>query len=178
MSVSGMRTGNLDANRDRLSELWFAGGWFRSLGSPATTRFHANLVQGDIAFRLPHGYIRAFGGYIHYDDDDPIADNSRDVYYYSVEAVHDITRKLYGAVRFGQIFAPDGFPIVGNGTMGEFLFSPTLTTDLWRLSMGMGYRFNRNLVVKLEYSLERGQVVGGADRDHEDLIAGMAAFAF
>ena len=77
-----------------------------------------------------------------------------------------------------RVFRGSSRNIVGNATMGEYLFSPTLTTELWRLSMGMGYRFNKNLVVKLEYSLERGQELGGADRDHEDLIAGMAAFAF
>src|SRR5262245_59962638 len=74
VSVSGMRTGNLDANRDTLSELWFGNGWFRSLGSAATTRFYANLVQGDISFRLPRGHIRTFGGYIHYGDNDPAGD--------------------------------------------------------------------------------------------------------
>src|SRR5262249_5228547 len=84
LSVSGMRTGNLNANKDRLSELWFANGFFRSLGSTNTTRFHANLVEGDITFRLPRGHIRAFGGYVHYDDDDPNGNNARDVYYYSV----------------------------------------------------------------------------------------------
>jgi hypothetical protein len=177
VSVSGMRTGNLDANDDFLSEIWFGNGWFRSLGSASTTRFYANLVEGDVAFRLPHGHIRAFGGYIHYGDNDPNGDNSRDVYYYSVEAVHDLTRKLYAGARFSQILAGEGIPIVGNGDMDTYLFGP-LATDMWRLSLGMGYRFSRNLVVKVDYSLERGKELGGQDRDHEDLIAGMAAFAF
>ena len=34
LSVSAMRTGDLDVNDDFLSELWFGGGWFRSIGTP------------------------------------------------------------------------------------------------------------------------------------------------
>ena len=41
-----MRTGDLDANNDFLSALWFGGAWFRSIGSAGTTKFHANLAQG------------------------------------------------------------------------------------------------------------------------------------
>jgi len=177
LSVSGMRTGDLDAQNDVLSEIWFGGGWFRSLGSGAETKFHANLVEGDIRFRLPRGHVSAFAGYIRYDDDDPAADNSRDVYFYSIEAVHELTRKLYAGARFSQIFAQDGFPIVGNSNIDDYLFGP-LTEEIWRLSLGLGYRFSRNLVIKTEYSFERGKETGGVRRNHQDLFAAEAAFAF
>jgi hypothetical protein len=177
MSVSGMRTGAIDVHQDQLSAMWFGGGFFRSLGSASTTQFHADLVEGDVAVELPHGQIKAFGGYIHYGDNDPNANNSRDVFYYSVEGVHDIVGKLYGAARFSQILAPDGFPIVGNGEFDDYLFGP-LTTDLWRLSLDLGYRWSQNLVLKVEYTFERGQTVSGEKRDHEDLFALEAAFKF
>ncbi len=174
-SVSGMRTGNLNSQQDMLSAQWFAGGFFRSLG--AGTMFDADLVEGDAEWRFNRGHLKAFGGYIHYGDNDPTADNQRDVYYYSVEGIHDVTKKLYAGARFSQIFARKGFPIVGNGDMNEFLFGP-LTEEMWRLSVGLGYRWNQHLVLKTEYSLERGREVGGINRDHEDLLAAELAFGF
>jgi hypothetical protein len=172
-----MRTGDLDAMNDGLSELWFGNGWFRSLGSPATTRFHANLVEGDVEFRLRRGHVKAFGGYVNYDDNDPAGNNRRDVYYYSVEGVCDLTRHLYGAARFSGISAAKGFPIVGLGDINAYLFGP-LTKDLWRLSLGLGYRWNRNLAVKAEYSFEQGRELSGRARVHENLFATEAVFGF
>ena len=179
LSLSGMRTGDLDQQNDQLSAMWFGNAFFRSLGSGATTKFHADLVQGDIAVWLPHGHISAFGGYIRYDDNDPTANNRRDVYYYSIEGVHDVVGKLYAGARFSQIFAPKGFPISGNADMGAYFFNPfALTKDIWRLSLGLGYRFSPSLLLKAEYTFERGREQSGAKRDHEDLFALEAAFKF
>jgi hypothetical protein len=174
-SVSGMRTGNLSAPKDVLSATWFSGGFFRPLGMG--TLFHANLVEGDAEWRFSHGHLKAFGGYINYDDNDPNANNSRDVYYYSVEGIHDLTRKLYAGARFSQILAPKGFPIVANGNMDAYLFGP-LTDRMWRLSLGLGYRWNEHFILKTEYTLDRGKEIGGANRDHEDLFATEAVFGF
>jgi hypothetical protein len=178
LSVSGMRTGELNAQQDTLSALWFGDAFLRSIGSGAT-RFHANLVEGDVGIRLPHGRLSAFGGYIRYDDNDPAGNNRRDVYYYSVQLVHDLLGKFYGAARFSEIFANDGFPIAGNAPMGPYFFNPyALTTQIWRLSVGVGYRFSPNLLVKAEYSFERGKELSGATRDHEDVFGLEAAFKF
>ena len=173
-SVSGMRTGDLNSHQDMLSAMWFSGGFFRSLG--AGTVFHANLVEADAEWRLPHGHLKAFGGYIRYNDNDPAA-NGRDVYYYSVEGVHDLFGKLYAGARFSQIIAPNGFPIVANGDMGAYLFGP-LTDRMWRLSLGLGYRWNEHFILKTEYTMERGREIGGGNRDHEDLFATEAVFGF
>jgi hypothetical protein len=180
LSASAMRTGDLDAQNDYISELWFGGGWFRSIGSPATTKFHANLVQGDVALQFSRGHLKAFGGWARYDDNDPNGDNRRDIYYYSVEGVLDVTRKFYAAARFGQIFAGGGYPLPGNADMGKYFFDPfgPQAEKLWRLSLGLGYRFNRHLVVKAEYTLEQGKEVGGNQRNHVNLFAAEAAFAF
>lgn len=181
LSVSAMRTGDLDAELDSLSEIWFGGGWFRSIGGPGTTRFHANLIEGDVALRWTGGHLKTFGGAICYDDNDPAQSNARSMYFYSVEGKQQLTRKLYAAARFGQIFADGGYPLAGNADLGEYFFnySPAaLTSELWRLSLGLGYRFHENLLIKAEYTIERGQTLGGDNRDQEDLFAAEAAFKF
>jgi hypothetical protein len=177
LSASGMRTGDLKAPGDYWSALYFGNGWFLPSGSTNTTKYHANLVEGDVELRLPHDRIKLFGGYIRYDDNDSTADNGRDIYYYSVEGVHSFSRKFYAGARFSQTFANKGFPIVGNGDMGEYLFGP-LTKELWRLSLGLGYRWSENLLVKAEYSFERGKELDGEHRNNEDLFAVEAAFKF
>ena len=48
----------------------------------------------------------------------------------------------------------------------------------WRLSLGLGYRFSPNLLVKGEYSFNEGTVLGGAKRIHENVFALEAAFKF
>jgi hypothetical protein len=178
-SVSAMRTGDLDVNNDGLSAIWFGNGFFRSIGSEGTTLFHADLVEGDATFKLPHGHISAFGGYARYADNDPTHQNRRDVYYYSVEGVHNIFARAYAGVRFSQIFVNKGYPISGNGEMGEYFFSPgaPLTDNIWRLSLGLGYQWSQNLVTKAEYSFERAHI-SGAKRNQEDLFALEAAFKF
>ena len=177
MSVSGMRTGDLDPNNDGVSAVWFGCGWFRSLGSTNTTKFHANAVEGDVELRLSCCRVKDFGGYINYGDNDPLGNNHRDVYYYAVEGTHDFNRHFYAAARFSQIFADKGFPIVGNSSIGAYLFGP-LTEEIWRLSLGLGYRWNSHLVVKTEYTLEQGKLLGGKKRSHEDLFAAEAVFGF
>jgi len=79
--------------------------------------------------------------------------------------------------RFSQILAHNGFNIVGNGDMNEYLYGG-LTTQIWRLSLGLGYRFSPNLVFKGEYTFERGKEASGDVRNHEDLFAVEAAFKF
>jgi len=177
VSASGMRTGHLDAKNDFLSAMWFGNGFFRSLGSVDTTKFEANLAEGDVEVRLSHGVIRAFGGYIHYDDNDPAGQKRRDAYYYTVEGVHDLIGKLYAAARFSQIFADKGLPIIANGTFKEY-FQEELTKELWRLNLGLGYRFSDNLLAKVEYSFGGGKTTSGTSRDHEDFLGAEVAFKF
>jgi hypothetical protein len=176
LSLSGMRTGDLSPH-DYWSELYFANGWFVPIGSANMTRYHANLVEGDIELKFRHGRVHAFGGYARYDDNDPGLNNKRDIYFYSVEALHDLTRKLYAGARFSEILAPKGYPLVGNGDMGSYLFG-TPSTELWRLSLGLGYRCSENLLLKAEYSFERGKEITGEKRNHEDFVGVEAAFKF
>ncbi|MBI4325926.1 MAG: hypothetical protein HY674_11760 [Chloroflexi bacterium] len=168
VSASAMRTGNLDVKSDKFSEIWFGNGFFKQLGTNVlNTKFQANLFEGDVQFRWPRGHLKGAGGYVFFDDNDPAADHQRDIYYYYVEGVRDVTRKLYAASRFSQIMAPGGYHLVGNGNFGRNVFN-VLTEDLWRLSLGLGYRFNPNFVVKVEYSLSRGRELYGRRREKED----------
>lgn len=179
-SVSGMRTGNLEANADSTSQMWFANGFFRSIGSPATTQFHVNAVEGDATARWQRwhgGHVSAFGGVARYDDNDPTANNARNIYYYSGEVMQNLPKKFYAVTRFSQALCTDGIPMVGYGNFGDYFFGP-LTTELWRLSLGLGYRFSDRLVLKMEYSFERGTEVGGDSRNKEDFFGTEAAFKF
>lgn len=175
-SISGMRTGDVSAHNDFISGEWFGTGYFHSLGSPATTVFHVNLVEGDVTARWSTGHIKGFGGYGRYGDNDPGVNNSRDIFYYAIEGVQDLPAKFYLAARWSQIFSDKGMNVVGYGDMGYF-FGP-LTTDIWRLSMGGGYRFSDRLVLKVEYSVEQGNEVGGGTRDNENFFGTEAAFKF
>ena len=176
-SVSGMRTGDLNAQKDFLSAIWFGNGFFRSIGSAGTTKFHAEAVEGDIAARWDTGHVSVNGGYVHYADNDPTRDNARDIYYYAIEAQQKLPHKFYVASRFSQILAPNGYPLVGFGNFDDAFFG-TQATSLWRFTIGGGYRFSDRLLVKLEYSLERGDEVGGGHRQRQDFIGTEAAFKF
>jgi hypothetical protein len=102
-SVSGMRSGDVNAQKDFITGEWFGTGFFHSLGSPAATTFHVNLVEGDVTARWKSGHISGFGGYAHYGDNDPSSDNGRDIFYYSVEVMQNLPAKFYIAARGSEI---------------------------------------------------------------------------
>jgi len=152
---------------------------------PAPVRAHAKLVWLDTLGVILAGHERpevaalrrrlapAAGGGATYDDNDPTADNHRNIYYYYLEALQHLTPKIYGVTRFSQIRADGGYPIVGD--------TPTFglpTSDLWRLSLGLGYHFNDHLIWKVEYMFEQRRLSTGGARDHENMIAAEAAFKF
>lgn len=178
LSVSAMRTGKLDVKKDGVSELWLGPGLIYSLGSSNTTVFQANLLEGDVHLKFPRTTLKAAGGVLQYKDDDPSANNRREVYYYYVEGVQKIHQGLYAAARWSQIFADKGFPVAGIGDVGDYAFGGNLAERLWLLSLGLGYRFSDQFILKAEYSFQRGTDTDGAKREHEDLFAATAAFAF
>jgi hypothetical protein len=173
-SVSAMRTGNLHASGT--SAIWFGSGFFQSLGGPATTWFHTEAVEGDVKASWSSGYIQTFGGFGHYGDNDPTANNGRDFFYYSAESVQNLPKKFYAAARFSQILCDKGIPVVGFGYDDDY-FS-TLAKELWRLSLGLGYRFSPNFLVKAEYAFENGKDIDGEARDDENFFGTEAAFKF
>ncbi len=79
-SVSGMRTGNVNAQNGGTSAEWFGNGFFQSIGSSATTTFHVSAVELDMTARWVSGYVKAFGGYAQYGDNDPASGNGRNIF--------------------------------------------------------------------------------------------------
>jgi hypothetical protein len=164
LSFSGMRTGTISAGDDRLSALWFGNGFFRSVGQTATS-FQANLYELDAQTFWKSGHLKLAGGYFEYSDNDPVIDQSRDGWYYYAEALQNLPRKFYVAGRFSQILSDKGMPIVGHGDFGDYFFG-ALTRDLWRLSLGVGYRWSENLIAKVEYTFEQRSALGGERIEH------------
>lgn len=175
-SVSAMRTGNLNAVNGTYSAIWFGSGFFQSLGGPGTTWFHVNLVEGDVIANWPSGSAHAFGGYGRYNDNDPLANNGRNIFYYSVEGMQNLPKKFYVAARFSEALSNEGVPIIGFGNPAEY--SDILARELWRLSLGLGYRFSGNFILKTEYSFEGGHDIDGESRNQESFFGTEAAFKF
>jgi hypothetical protein len=170
VSASAMRTGEL-SNNDLYSALWFGGGYIRSLGpTPPTTRFGANLFELDGGAHWSGGSLKAAGGFVRYDDNDPSANDLRRMSYWYVEGVQHITDSLYGAVRYSEILSPGGYPIVAQGNYGEYYFDE-YTTKISRLSMGLGYQIGPPMVLKVEFSPEWGTTTSGEQRGQEDLYS-------
>jgi hypothetical protein len=184
LSVSAMRTGDLDVRRDNISALWFGNGFLRAIGAPqATTTFGGRLLEGDLQLRGKTRHLYLAGGAMRFHDDDRTTDNSRRVFFYLVEGAHDFfskgAHKLYAAARFSVISAPKGFPIVGHGAFSEYFSnSASLTNSLWRLTMGTGWRLGPYLLFKTEYTFERGRNTNGDRRNHEDFFGMEAAARF
>ena len=184
VSFSAMRTGDLDIQEDQFSEVWFGNGFLVPLGSiPDTETMEGDLIQGDAHMKWTGGHIHFAGGQLRYDDDDSTADNSREAPYFSIEAVQNLnksqTHPWYAAARFSRVTSDRGFPIVGFGDFDAYLFeSYRLTKELWRLSLGVGYRVGKHLLFKAEYSFEDGEQLDGTKRDQENFFGMEVAVGF
>jgi hypothetical protein len=172
LSASALRTGDLSAKNDSLSEMWFANGFFRALGSATTTQtFAADVYEIDAIGRWSTGHLAAAAGWANFNDDDTTRSNARKMNYHSIEALQRLGENFYGVARYSAIRAPKGYPLVGLSTFGAYFYSGLLTEKLERLSLGFGYRFGPPLVLKFEYAFERGRLTSGAEREHEDLLS-------
>jgi hypothetical protein len=191
-SASVMRTGNIKAGD--YSGVWFGGGLFQSIGPADTSLFRVNLAEIDATARWKGGYVKAAGGYAGYNDNGnggsgnvaggsgiyggygastSSTDDHRDIYYSYLEALQHVTPKLYAVTRLSDIRARNGYLIEGDSaTFG------LPTSDLWRLSLGVGYSLSSHLVLKAEYMIEHGQLSTGGPRNHENMVAAEVAFKF
>jgi hypothetical protein len=183
-SFSAMRTGRLDVQQDKLSELWFGNAHLRPIGSPiVTSTFQGNLIEGDAYTGWKSGHVHGDAGELHYEDNDTTEENNRDVSYFQVELVQNFynnnDKTFYAATRFSRMNCAQGFPMVGNGNPDLFWYSNNnLTKWLWRLSFGIGYRLKRNLLLKTEYNIEHGLELNGSKRDEENFFGTEVAFQF
>lgn len=174
LSLSAHHTGRLSEQGDYLSPIWFGGAFFRGLAPIASSHiFEVTLLEADAVWKWKDGHVGANLGEARFDDDDPLADNFRRMHFGSLELVQQITGGLFGAVRYSEIRAPRGYPIMGQANGGKYFYNPyaPLTTDLERLSLGLGYQFGPPFVWKVEYSWENGRLVGGLSRNNEDLLS-------
>jgi hypothetical protein len=164
LSASAMRTGKLNTVNDVFSETWIANAFFRALG-PATTTptFHAELAELDANWKWKTGHLNSAAGWINFNDANPAGDDKRKMNYFSIEAVQQVNGGLYGAARYSGVHAPKGYPLVGLGNFVEYEYGAP-TTELERLSLGVGYRFGPPLVWKFEYSWEFGHLADGTSR--------------
>lgn len=179
LSASALRTGRLSVAGDAMSELWIANGFFRALGSAATTTtFRANVYEVDFAGQWATGSLRAAAGALYYGDNDRVAANARQGHYYSVEGRQQLVAGLYAAARFSHLGVSRGLPLVGLGDFSTYFFRSAPANDLRRLSLGLGYRFGPPLVWKADYSLEGGHLVTGDSRDQENLLSTEIALQF
>jgi Putative beta-barrel porin-2, OmpL-like. bbp2 len=183
-SVSAMRTGDLDVTNDKFSEAWFGNGFLRVLSSSVnTTAFGGTFYEADAYASWRYGHIHLAGGQLRYDDNDITADNSRNANYFQLEALQNLTSNKeypwYAAARFSRITCNEGFPLVGNGDFGRFFFSNSqLAEELWRFSIGIGYRMSKHLLIKSEYNFENGKQINGTKRDRENFFGAEVAVRF
>lgn len=171
VSGSAMRTGTLGAKTDYVSEVWFGGAVFRSIGAPQrTTLFSANLFQGDATLRWRGGHAAGSLGRAVYHDDEQGRGNRRSFDYGHVETVQSLAGPLFAALRYSFIRVPKGYPVAGWGHLDAYFFSPVQTTRLERTSVGFGYRFGAPLVLKFEYAWESGRTTAGESRTGENFF--------
>ena len=168
LSASGMWTGWVNAQGDVLSAMWFGNGFFRAI-NPAAVRFEASLEEIDASYRWKGGRALLTGGLVQFDDN--VAGDSLNMSYYTFEATQHLYDRLYGAFRFSGIRSPGGYPIAGLGNFGEYFFGNVLTSELYRLSIGVGYQFGEPVELKIDYSPEWGRTTTGGGRDREDLFS-------
>jgi predicted porin len=86
---------------------------------------------------------------------------------YFLEAKYKLTESLFLAARWNQQFFDD----VGDGRGG----STSWDRDLYRADFAMGYRFNRNLQTKLQYSYG---YEGGENANADHLLAAQVTVRF
>lgn len=174
LSLSGLRTGRIQQATDSRAEIWFGNDWGRRrLGSNAA-HFWFDSLQVDARRDFRRGHLAASAGRIRYRDDAPGKRFESSADFASAEAVVRASRVLHFGTRFSLARSPRGFNLPGDGAAAP----AQLSRELRRLSIGAGYRVGSQLLLKAEYSFNRGTWFSGARRDHEDQVAAETAFKF
>lgn len=178
LSVSAMRTGDLDVERDEQAELWFGNAYLTPVGDPAsTTTFHGELAQFDARYTWADGHAAGTFGGIRYDDDDRTADQACEAIYWSAEVAQRVHGPWYVGLRYSAIVADDTFSAPGQADFLPETYYGTVQ-DIWRISADIGCRVSERLLWKMEYSLERGQRAGDESIRDQDFVATEIAVGF
>ncbi|MDA1273531.1 MAG: hypothetical protein O2960_05705 [Verrucomicrobia bacterium] len=128
-----------------------------SPGGPSKGSFKQTTIGHDIGYSWRHWqfWAEAFASRFEV----PNVGDADTLSYY-LEARYKIRPQLYGALRWNQQF----FNKVPNGVGGEERWD----RDIWRIESALGYRFDRHLQGKLQYSLSRQN---GLIQQGEQLVA-------
>ncbi len=178
LSASALRTGGLDAANEPLSEVWIGNTVFRSIGSSGTTSYESSLWQVDARYGWRGGHVLGAYGQGRYKDNDPVTANTRRFTQFHLEAVQDFGDAFFGAIRYSSLRAHRGYPLAGLGNFNKYFLGNILTEDLWRLGAGVGYRFNRSALLKLELTREERTLAGGAEGEAVNQVSAQAALGF
>jgi hypothetical protein len=174
LAVSGLRTGRIAQVGDVRGELWFGNDWLRRRTGSIAGEFWAEAVQLDIRRTWASGQVGASLGRLRYADNAPWSLPPWRANFASLEGVRQLTHPLHVGARFSLIEAPAGFNLPGDGRTP----SSAPTEFLWRFTAGLGYRLSPQLLLKGDYSVNRGRWLGGATRDGENQVAVEAAYTF
>lgn len=177
LSGSAMRTGDLDAIREPFSEVWISGAVFRPISAAATT-YAAELAEFDVVWTGRDTRLAANLGIARYTDDDPLVDNTRHFRFGTLEVTHELDRNWWIASRASLLHADGGYPMVGTGAFGKYFFGPLLTEELWRLTVGGGFRIGEKAVLKVDYTFERGELADGTKLTDRDQLAAQVGVGF
>ena len=178
LSGSVMRTGNIDVDKEALTELWFGDGFFRSIGSDYTTEFNVELAQLDASFHWNDGYLKAAYGEAWYEDNDAIQNNSKDFNFWSIEIQQALKENFFAAVRYSGMNVNGGYPVAGMASRGRYFFGPNLTEELRRLSVGFSFWPFADFVLKADFTWEDGEDVRGVKRSKTDQFSAEAGVRF
>lgn len=174
VSASGIRTGRIQQATDSRAEIWFGNDWGRRRTGSNAAHFWLDALQVDARRSFRHGHLAASAGRIRYRDDALPRRFESSADFGSAEGVVKASRQLHFGGRFSLARSPRGFIMPGDG-----LSSPIrLSEYLRRLSLGAGYQLTSQLLLKAEYSFNRGRWYGGAPRNQEDQVAAEATFKF
>ena len=168
---SFMRTGDIDPEKEVLTELWFGNGFFRSIGSESTTKFDVEIAQLESTFAWQNGELKVDYGEIWYRDNDPNSSNSRDFEFWQIEAQQEIGENLYAAARYSGMNVDKGYPVAGMAARGFNFFGPFFAKELRRLSLGFTYWVHSDVVIKLDYTMEDGDQLSGSKRSNTDIFS-------
>ena len=133
-------------------------------GGPSKGSFKQTTIAQDISYSWRHWQLWAEAFLSRFEVPN-VGDADTAAYY--VEARYKIRPRLFGALRWNQQF----FDEVPNGLGGMERWD----RDIWRIDSALGYRFDRHLQGKLQYSYSHQN---GSIQQGEQLVAAQLTIKF
>lgn len=160
------------------------GGHSSSLGTSPSAKVDSYLYELDAKYSFAQrGYLALTFGQCFIDD--AVSAFDRDFLYFTAEPLYNLNDRLYLIARFsgigtfdsGKGYHFDGKPYAGGNN--DFGYD---TKSLLRWAIGLGYKPNPRVVVKLEYSHDDFELISASTKDGGDdgrgLIGAQVAVKF